>query len=55
MTRHAYTISYHDAQRKSQEFCAYAADSFEARLLAMETIRYIQEHPNTIDYILRAD
>ncbi len=54
MTRHAYTISYLDSTRKRCEFCTYANDSFEARLIAMETIQYVHEHPNSINYILRA-
>ena len=54
MSRHGYTISYRDGQRNRCEFCAYANDSFEARQVAMETIKFIHEHPNAIDHILRS-
>jgi len=54
MSRHGYTISYRDGQRNRCEVCAYANDSFEARQVAMETIKFIHEHPNAIDHILRS-
>nr|WP_320667376.1 hypothetical protein [Prochlorococcus sp. MIT 1307] len=54
MSRHGYTISYRDGQRNRCEFCAYANDSFEARQVAMETIKFVHEHPNSIDHILRS-
>ena len=54
MSRQGYTISYRDGQRNRCEFCAYANDSFEARQVAMETVKFIHEHPNAIDHILRS-
>ena len=33
------------------EFCTYASDSYEARLLAMELVNYVHEHPHSVDYI----
>ena len=54
MSRHGYTISYHDGERNRCEFCAYANDSYEARQVAIETIKFVNEHPNAIDHILRS-
>ncbi|HGY5533450.1 MAG: hypothetical protein AB8A49_08685 [Prochlorococcus sp.] len=54
MSRHGYTIGYRDAARHRCEFCAYANDSFEARQVVMESIKYVHEHPNAIDHILRS-
>ena len=54
MSRHGYTISYRDSHRQKREFCAYAKDSFEARQVAMESVKFIQDHPNCIDHILLA-
>ena len=54
MSRHGYTISYRDNERNKCEFCAYASDSYEARQVAMETIKFVSDHPNSIDHILRS-
>ena len=55
MSLHGYTISYLDGARNRCEFCAYANDSYEARQVAMETIKFVHEHPNSIDHILRSN
>ncbi len=46
-----YTVSYRDATSHRLEECFYAADAYEARVLAMENIRYIHDHPHAIDLI----
>ena len=52
MTDHKrFTIRYRDASSGLHEECIYAGDAFEARVLAMEEIRYIHDHPHAIDLI----
>ena len=46
-----FTVRYRDASSDHQEECFYACDAFEARVLAMEEIRYIHDHPHAIDLI----
>ena len=46
-----YTVRYRDANSNRIEGCYYAGDAFEARVLAMEMIKYIKDHPNAIDLI----
>ena len=46
-----YTVYYRDFQNIRLENCFYALDAYEARKLAIEFNRYIQEHPNSIDLI----
>jgi len=46
-----YTVYYRDFQNTRLENCFYASDAFEARTLAMEFNKYINEHPNSIDLI----
>ena len=46
-----FTVRYSDATSDHQEECFYAGDAFEARVLAMEEIRYIHDHPHAIDLI----
>lgn len=46
-----YTVRYRDASSRRLEGCFYAGDAFEARVLAMEEISYIKNHPNAIDLI----
>lgn len=46
-----YTVHYRDFQNKRLENCFYAFDAYEARTLAMEFNKYINEHPNSIDLI----
>ena len=48
-----YTVHYRDCENQRYENCFYACDAYEARLLAMEFNRYINEHPNCIDLIRR--
>ena len=49
-----YTVRYYDSQHHRQDVCTYAHDSFEARQVAMESVKFIQDHPNCIDHILLA-
>lgn len=52
MTSHKrYTVRYRDANSTSLERCYYASDAYEARVLAMESVRYIHDHPHAIDLI----
>ena len=46
-----YTVRYRDAGSQRVEECLYAGDAFEARVLAMEAIPFIRNHPNAIDLI----
>ena len=46
-----YTVHYRDFQNIRLESCFYAFDAYEARTLAMEFNKYINEHPNSIDLI----
>ena len=46
-----YTVRYRDASSQQREGCIYAGDAFEARVLAMEAIPFIRNHPNAIDLI----
>ena len=46
-----YTVHYRDFQNIRLENCFYASDAYEARTLAMEFNKYINEHPNCIDLI----
>ena len=46
-----YTVHYRDFQNIRLENCFYATDAYEARTLAMEFNKYINEHPNSIDLI----
>ncbi len=46
-----YTVHYRDFQNIRLENCFYACDAYEARTLAMEFNKYINEHPNSIDLI----
>ena len=47
-----YTVCYYDSQHHKQSICAYANDCYEARQVAIESVRFIHEHPNTINHIL---
>ena len=53
--RAAYTVRHKTSNGEKLESCFYAADAFEARLLAMEFNAYIRQHPNCIDSILRTE
>ena len=46
-----YTVRYRDANSTCLERCYYASDAYEARVLAMESVRYIHDHPHAIDLI----
>ncbi len=46
-----YTVRYLDGSSQRIESCYYAGDAFEARVLAMEAVPYIKEHPHAIDLI----
>ena len=47
-----YTVGYYDSQHRKKIICTYAQDSYEARQVAMESVKFIHEHPNTINHIL---
>ena len=46
-----YTVHYRDFKNIRLKNCFYALDAYEARTLAMESNKYINEHPNSIDLI----
>lgn len=46
-----YTVRYRDINSQQIETCFYAGDAFEARVLAMEAIPHIKDHPHAIDLI----
>ena len=46
-----YTVYYRDFQNIRLENCFYAYDAYEARTLAMDFNKYINDHPNSIDII----
>ena len=46
-----YTVRYLDGSSQRIESCYYAGDAFEARVLAMESVPYIRNHPHAIDLI----
>ena len=46
-----YTVRYRDGSSQRIESCYYADDAFEARVLAMEAVPYIRDHPHAIDLI----
>ena len=48
-----YTVHYRDFQNIRLENCFYASDAYEARTLAMEFNKYINEHPNSRPYKMR--
>ncbi len=50
-TQKRYTVRYRDSDSTTKESCYYAHDAFEARVLAMEMVRYIHDHPHAIDLI----
>tara|TARA_B100000073_G_scaffold259768_1_gene219576 strand:- start:249 stop:443 length:195 start_codon:yes stop_codon:yes gene_type:complete len=50
-----YTVRYRDASSRQIESCYYAGDAFEARVLAMEAVPYIRNHPHSIDLIRLED
>ncbi len=43
-----YTIKYYDLDHSKQEFLTPAHDSYDAKSLAMESIKYLNEHPHSI-------
>ncbi len=51
MPRRAYTVHYHDHQHIEHEVCAFADDSYDARLVAIEMDKYLKDHPHAIDKI----
>tara|TARA_B100001939_G_C16550800_1_gene450211 strand:+ start:385 stop:582 length:198 start_codon:yes stop_codon:yes gene_type:complete len=46
-----YTVRYRDADSSLRESCYYARDAYEARVLAMESVRHLHDHPHAIDLI----
>ena len=47
-----YTVHYRDFQNIRLENCFYASDAYEARTLAIEFNKYINDHPNTLKFFL---
>ena len=47
-----YSVIYYDSEHHKQQICAYAHDCFEARQIIIESVKFVQEHPNTINHIL---
>ncbi len=52
MGHHKYTVGYKDDFRHRCEICTYANDAYEARLIAIETDKYVKDHPHLIDYVM---
>jgi len=48
-----FTVRYRDRNSTSIERCYYARDAYEARVLAMESVPFIRNHPLAIDLIRR--
>lgn len=51
MENRQYVVRYRDSQSKFHEFSTQARDSYEARLVAIENVDFIHQHPNSIDCI----
>ena len=52
---HQYLIRYKDLKGKSYEQSLYASNAMEARNLVMECISCLDQRPNLIRAILKAD
>jgi hypothetical protein len=52
---HQYLIRYKDPEGKSYEQSLCASNAMEARNLVMECISYLDQRPNLIRAILKAD
>ncbi len=48
-----YTVGYLDDTRHRQEVCVTAEDSFEARMIAVEDVEYIHNHPHSVYSIFK--
>ena len=46
-----YTVRYRESSWKKIESSFYAGDAFEARILAMEAVPFIRDHPHCIELI----
>ena len=46
-----YTVHYRNIQNIRLENCFYACDAYEARKLAIQFNKYINQHPNSIELI----
>tara|TARA_B100000700_G_scaffold166169_1_gene183717 strand:+ start:337 stop:507 length:171 start_codon:yes stop_codon:yes gene_type:complete len=51
MERKSYSVRYRDYESKHHEFRTFANDSFDAKQIAMENIKYLNDHPHAIDNI----
>lgn len=47
----AYTVRYRDSNHSLREFCTYARSEIDARLQALECIKYVASNPRCIDNI----
>jgi hypothetical protein len=47
-----YTVGYHELNREHKDICTYADNSFEAYKIATEDVKYLHEHPHSIESIL---
>ena len=48
MTHKNYIVRYRDQNSIYQELTAFAKDSYEARLVAIDKIKYLTDHPHSI-------
>lgn len=46
-----YNVSYRDIQSGRHNLQTFAKDSFEARIMAMQMVSYLGDHPGAIDSI----
>ena len=46
-----YSVRYRDDQSNYHQIHTLANDSYDARIIAMEKIQYLSEHPHAIDNI----
>ena len=51
MEQKSYAIRYRDEQSNYHKIQTYANDSFQAKLIAMNQIQYLHDHPHAIDNI----
>ena len=51
MGQKSYSVRYRDDQSNHHKIHAFANDSYDARLIAMAKIQYLNDHPHAIDNI----
>ena len=47
----SYKVQYKDDMSERHSVLAQAKDSYDARLIAMKKVKYLDEHPHAIDRI----